>query len=141
MLAGRRVLSLALWVVTFLTSLTALTLTPPWSPKELKRGADLIVKGEVGEPVKQISVDKMRNADVFSYVVPLKITKVIKSKGEKIRPGRTIELFFRYYDYKEGIVGDQWAQHSPGEKGKYYLKKMEDGRWRQVHWSGVIVSK
>lgn len=55
-------------------------LTPPWDEEDLRKGADLIVEGEMGSPLKCLGlVDQSKCWNKFKYVIPLTVAKVIKT--------------------------------------------------------------
>ncbi len=115
-------------------------LTPPWDEEDLKRSADLIVEGEVGSPIQCLGlIDQTKCYDRYKYLVPMKIEKIHKGKAKK---GETFPLYVYHLDYsKSHCTGDQDASHFPGERGTYYLRRLEDGALHQNHWSGMKITK
>jgi len=132
--------NIALIVLCLVFIRSAWALTPPWSDSMLEQDSDLVVEGEIGEPILCLGlVDQNKCFDKKKFSVPLKVKKVIKGKGKK---EETLKLTFFYYDYsKSNCVGDQAATVRSGERGIYYLKKLGDGSYQIVHWSGAKVLK
>ncbi len=122
----------------FLLSRLSFALTPPWSPETLVKESDLVVEGEVGQPVICLGrIDQNKCFDTLKFSVPLKVNRVIKGAVKK---GETVKTTFFYYDYgKSDCVGDQAAVLHSGDQGTFYLKKLEDGTFSPVHWSGAQV--
>ncbi len=120
---------------SFLLTLQAFALTPPFGEKMLKEEADLIVQGEVGSDVKNEGVTESNNcSDTIKYVAPLKVVKACKGKAAK---GAVLPVVIFHKNYQPGCVGDQDASLKAGDQGLYYLRKGDEGAWRPVHWDGV----
>ena len=113
-------------------------LTPPLPEKQLEEESDLIVEGIVEEPIRCLGkVDENKCYADRKYSVPMKVIKVKKGKAKK---GEALKITFHYYDYgKSNCVGDQTAILHSGDQGIYYLRRLEDGTFMPVHWSGAQV--
>lgn len=116
----------------------AWALTPPWTPEELTQAAAAIVEGTVGSPITcRERYEHWHCGKRGRYAVPFTITKISKG-AEHLRVGQTITLHFWQNLFTKGCVGDQGADHYPGETGRYYLARSGDG-WTTMHWSGAEV--
>lgn len=134
----RRFICLLVALAGIVSFRSVLGLTPPLEENELKREANLIVIGEVGEPV--ICSGKPiveRNATISYYSVPFTVRRAISGNAKK---GDRFNLRFRNYHYVRGFTGDADELHFPGEVGKYYLVRIDENTVRLVHWSGVKVT-
>lgn len=112
-------------------------LTPPWDKNDLHSAAAAIVIGTVGSPITcREKMEKNRCGKKGFYSVPMTVNKIFKGRSI-LKEGETVTLYFWHMYFKDGCVGDQAHDHSPGEVGKYYLGHHANGAWYPLHWSGV----
>lgn len=124
--------------VILLSSVCGETLTPPIEMPELKRGADLIVKGEITDvSCAPRGYEQSEHATWTWYVATLTINTLKKGKW----PGKTIPILFSSVRYVRGYVGDADHIHHVGERGFYYLVSRGDGYWAPMNWSAVEVKR
>ncbi|MBI2346853.1 MAG: hypothetical protein HYV03_08295 [Deltaproteobacteria bacterium] len=130
-------------ILLVLLALPLAALTPPWDAKELTNAADLVAEGTIGAPVQCLGrVEKLPHAERFKFMVPFTVRKIVRERVKgRVKAGETFPLYFHHTVYKPGATGDQDRSHFPGEEGTYYLQRLEDGTWHQVHWSGAVLTK
>lgn len=129
----------------FLVALSFLMITaesfaevPPIPISELKKEAQLIVKGEItAVRCDSHPMDINRCSKDTWYQADLKIDKVIKGK----KPKDTIVLIYKKVDFFPRCVGGTEHVHHVGETGTYYLVPRGEEAWRPINWSAVVVKQ
>ncbi len=134
----RRMKTRLLLLFVLIFPLSSQALTPPLPARELEEKSVLIVEAEVLEPIIcRGRVSENSCSDRLKFETSLKIHRVLKGKVDH---RKTVPVTFFYYDYgKSNCTGDQAAILHVGDRGTYYLQKLEDGSYSPVHWSGVKV--
>lgn len=117
-------------------SISAWAMTPPIPQNELKREADLIVKGTIVDiQCAPQGYEQTNRATWTWYIATLEVNTLKKGRW----PGKRIPILFKDTHYVHGATGDADHIHQVGERGFYYLVSRGDGNWAPVNWSAVEV--
>lgn len=117
-------------------SLSALAMTPPISQSDLKREADLIVRGQIVDiQCAPQGFEQTQRATWTWYIATLEVNTLKKGRW----PGKRIPILFKDIAYVHGATGDADHIHHVGERGFYYLVSRGDGNWAPINWSAVDV--
>ncbi len=109
----------------------AWALMPPFTPKELKERSNHIVRGEITQVMCTGEFEETHCAYLTGYKATLKVRRTLKGKRYK-----TLNLYFKEYDFKEGCVGSADTVHYSGEEALYYLSCKGDSCYL-THWNGI----
>lgn len=114
---------------------TSWALMPPLTPEELQQESNQIVIGKITAIECTGKIEENKCVKMTGYKTTLQVDKVIKGKKSK-----TLDLYFKDYDFKGGCVGSPDARHYVGDEGKYYMS-CKDQKCYLVNWNGVTHSK